>query len=96
MKCILPGISMHIESVFYLKAPLRMTVRNQKRTQALGSRMVSKANMTAFRASLHAPSSLACNAAESDNSSEDELPFDENIPLAGNKEQDEELSLIHI
>ena len=46
--------------------------------------------MTAFRASLHAPSSLVCNAAESDNSSEDELPFDENIPLAGYKEQDEE------
>ena len=52
--------------------------------------MVSKAKMTAFRASLHAPSSLACNTAESDNSSEDELPFDENIPLAGYKEQDEE------
>ena len=46
--------------------------------------------MAAFRASLHAPSSLVCSAAESDNSSEDELPFDENIPLAGNKEQDEE------
>ena len=27
---------------------------------------------------------------ESDNSSEDELPFDENIPLAGYKEQGEE------
>ena len=52
--------------------------------------MVSKAKMTAFRACLHAPSSLACNVAESDNSSEDELPFDENIPLAGYKEQDEE------
>ena len=46
--------------------------------------------MAAFRASLHAPSSLVCSAAESDNSSEDELPFDENIPLAGYKEQDEE------
>ena len=46
--------------------------------------------MTAFRACLHAPSSLACNVAESNNSSEDELPFDENIPLAGYKEQDEE------
>ena len=46
--------------------------------------------MAAFRASLHAPSSLVCSAAESDNASEDELPFDENIPLAGYKEQDEE------
>ena len=52
--------------------------------------MVSKTKMTAFRTSLHAPSSLVWNAAESDNSSEDELPFDENIPLAGSKEQDEE------
>ena len=46
--------------------------------------------MAAFRASLHVPSSLVCSAAESDNSSEDELPFDENIPLAGYKEQDDE------
>ena len=46
--------------------------------------------MAAFRASLHAPSSLVCSAAESDNSSEDELPFDENIPLAGYKEQEED------
>ena len=45
-----------------------------------------KTNMAASRASLHAPSSLVCSAAESDNSSEDELPFDENIPLAGYKE----------
>ena len=42
--------------------------------------------MAAFRASLHAPSPLVCSAA----SSEDELPFDENIPLAGYEEQDEE------
>ena len=34
--------------------------------------------------------SLVCSAAESDNSTEDELPFDENIPLAGYKERDEE------
>ena len=46
--------------------------------------------MTAFRVCLHAPSSLVYNAAESDNSSEDEPHFDENIPLAGYKEQDEE------
>ena len=47
--------------------------------------------MAAFHASsLHAPSSLVFSATESDNSSEDELPFDENIPLAGYKEQDEE------
>ena len=47
--------------------------------------------MAAFHASsLHAPSSLVCNATESDNSSEDELTFDENIPLAGYEEQDEE------
>ena len=39
--------------------------------------------------SLHAPSSLVCNAAEPDNSSEDELTFDENIPLTGYKEQEE-------
>ena len=38
-----------------------------------------KTNMASFRASLHAPSSLVCSAAESDNSSEVELPFDENI-----------------
>ena len=31
MKCIFPGISMRIESVYYPKAPLRMTARNQKR-----------------------------------------------------------------
>ena len=47
--------------------------------------------MAAFHeSSLHAPSSLVCNATESDNSSEDELTFDENIPLAGYEEQDEE------
>ena len=47
--------------------------------------------MAAFHASsLHAPSSLVCNATESDNSSEDELTFDENIPLAGYEEQEEE------
>ena len=46
--------------------------------------------MAPFRASLHGPSSLVCSAAESNNSSEDELPFDENILLAGYKEQDEE------
>ena len=46
--------------------------------------------MAASHASLHAPSSLVSSAAESNNSSEDELPFDENIPLAGYKEQDEE------
>ena len=37
--------------------------------------------MAALRASLHTPSSLVCNAAESVNSSEDELPY---------KEQDED------
>ena len=37
-------------------------------------------NMAAFRASLHGPSPR-----ESDNSSEDELPFDENILPAGYK-----------
>ena len=46
--------------------------------------------MAAFRASLHAPSSLVRNVTEFDNSSEDELTFDENIPLAGYEEQDEE------
>ena len=37
--------------------------------------------MAAFRASLHTPS-LVCNAAESDNLSQDDLRFDENLPLA--------------
>ena len=46
--------------------------------------------MAAFGASLHTLSSLVCSAAKSNNSSGDELPFDENIPLAGRKEQDEE------
>ena len=85
-KC--PSMSMRIDSVFYPRAPLRMTARNQKRKH--WGREWFKTNMAAFRASLHAPSSLVCSAAESDNSSEDELPFDENIPLAGYKEQDEE------
>ena len=40
--------------------------------------------------SLHTPSSLVCNAAEPDNTSEDELPFDENISLTGYKEQEED------
>ena len=45
--------------------------------------------MANFGASFHAPSCLVCNAAEFNNSSGDELPFDENIPLAGYEEQDE-------
>ena len=66
-----------------------MTARNQKRKHWGREGFIT--NMAVFRASsLHAPSSLVCNTAESDNSSEDELPFDENIPLAGYKEQDEE------
>ena len=65
-----------------------MTARNQKRKHWGREGFIT--NMAVFRASsLHAPSFLVCNAAESDNSSEDELPFDENIPLAGYKEQDE-------
>jgi len=75
------------------RAPLRMTARNQKRKH--WGREIGRewfiTNMAAFYASsLHAPSSLVCNAAEPDNSSEDKLPFDENIPLAGSEEQDEE------
>ena len=50
----------------------------------------SKTNMAAFHSSLHAPSPLVSNAAESDTLSKDELPLDEDIPLAGHKEQDEE------
>ena len=46
--------------------------------------------MAAFHSSLHAPSPLVSNAAESDNLSEDELPLDEDIPLDGHKEQDKE------
>ena len=70
-----------------------MTARNQTRKH--WSREIGRewfiTNMAAFHASsLHAPSSLVCNVTESDNSSEDELTFDENIPLAGYEEQDEE------
>ena len=79
---------MRIDTVFYPRAPLRMTARNQTRKH--WGREWFKTNIAAFRASLHAPFSLVCSAAESDNSSEDELPIDENIPLAGCKEQDEE------
>ena len=46
-------------------------------------------NKHGFRARLHT-CTLSSNVAESDNSSEDELPFDESIPLAGYKEQDED------
>ena len=49
-----------------------------------------KTNIAAFHWSLHAPSPLVSNDAESDNLSKDELPLDEDIPLAGHKEQDEE------
>ena len=84
-KC--PSIRMGIDSVYYPRAPLRMTARNQKRKH--WGREWFKANLAASRASLRAPFSLVCSAAESDNSSEDELPFDENIPLDGYKEQDE-------
>ena len=79
---------MRIESVYYPRAPLRMTARNQKRKHWGREWFIT--NMAALRASFHTPSSLVCNAAESDNSSEDELPFDESIPLAGYKEQDED------
>ena len=81
-------MSMRIDTVFYPRAPLRTTARNQTRKH--WAREWFKTNIAAFRASLHAPSSLVCSAAESDNSSEDELPIEEHIPLAGYKEQDEE------
>ena len=71
-KCIFVDISMCIESVYFPK------VRNQKRKH--WSREWFITNMAAFRASLHSPSPR-----ESDNSLEDELPFDENILLAGYK-----------
>ena len=92
-KCIFAGISISIESAYYPGAPLRMTTTNQTRKH--WSREIGRewfiTNMAAFHASsLHAPSSLVCNATESDNSSEDELTFDENTPLAGYEEQDEE------
>ena len=80
---------MRIESVYYPRPPLRMTARNQKHKHWGREWFIT--NMAAFPASsLYATSSLVCNAAESDNTSEDELPFNENIPLAGYKEQDEE------
>ena len=92
-KSIFAGISMRIESVYYPRAPLRMTASNQRRKHwslEIGREWFIT-NMAAFHASsLHAPSSLVCNATESDNSSEDELTFDENIPLAGYKQRDEE------
>ena len=92
-RCIFAGISMRIESVYYPGVPLRMTARNQTRKH--WSREIGRGwfitNMAAFHASsLHAPSSLVRNVTEFDNSSEDELTFDENIPLAGYEEQDEE------
>ena len=68
---------------------MRMTARNQKRKH--WGRVWFITHMATFRASsLHAPSSLVCNASESGKSSEDELPLDQNIPLAGYKEQGEE------
>ena len=70
---------MCIESIYYPRAPLRMTARNQKRKHWGREWFIT--NMAALRASLHTPSSLVCNAAESVNSSEDELPY---------KEQDED------
>ena len=92
-KSIFAGISMRIESVYYPRAPLRMTASNQRRKHwslEIGREWFITI-MAAFHASsLHAPSSLVCNATESDNSSEDELTFDENIPLAGYKQRDEE------
>ena len=80
----------HVHWVYLLpKSPLRMTARNQKRKHWGREWFIT--NMAALRASFHTPSSLVCNAAESVNSSEDELPFNENIPLAaGYKEQDED------
>ena len=77
-KCIFVDISMCIESVYFPRARVRMKARNQKRKH--WSREWFITNMAAFRASLHAPSPR-----ESDNSLEDELPFDENILLAGYK-----------
>ena len=77
-KCIFVDISMCIESVYFPRARVRMKARNQKRKH--WSREWFITNMAAFRASLHAPSPR-----ESDNSLEDELPFDENILLAGCK-----------
>ena len=72
-KCIFAGNSMRIESVYYPRTPLRMTARKQKRKH--WGRQCFITNTAAFRASLHAPFYWVCNAAESGNSSEDELPF---------------------
>ena len=70
-------MSMRIDSVYYSRAPLRMTARDQKRKH--WGQEWFKTNMAAFRASFaYAPSSLVCNAAESFNSSENELPFGRN------------------
>ena len=75
---------MRIESVYYYhRAPLRMTARNQKR-----------GCMTTWLLSVEVcillPPWFAVLQSPSIHHAGDELPFDENIPLAGCKEQDEE------
>ena len=83
-KC--PSMSMRIDSLYYPRAPLGMTARNQKRKHWAG---VENGLKQTWRLSVQV-CMLLPPWFESDNSSEDELPFDENIPLAGYKEQDEE------
>ena len=83
-KC--PSMSIRIDCLYYPRAPLRMTARNQKRKHWAG---VENGLKQTWRLSVQV-CMLLPPWFESDNSSEDELPFDENIPLAGYKEQDEE------
>ena len=59
---------MRIESVYHPRAPLRMTARNP-RSESTG--VENGWVESGFHSSLHAPSPLVSNAAESDNLSED-------------------------
>ena len=59
MKCILPGISMRIESIFYLKPPLRMTVRNQKRKHWVREWSVKQRWLLSVQVCTHLPPWLA-------------------------------------
>lgn len=66
-----------------------MTARNPTRKHWRQPWFVT--SIAPFRASLHTPSSLVCNAAESNNLSQDDLRFDKNLPLATRyKEQNED------
>ena len=97
-KCL--SMSMRIDSVYFPRAAMRIipfispellcALQPGIRSVSTGVANGLKQTWLLSVQSLHAPSSLVCNAAEPDNTSEDELPFDENIPLTGYKEQEED------